>query len=177
MPPKLRPKMKTSRFKKMIIGIDNGVSGGICAISETGLIISFCKMPIKKARAGNEVDIRQVYIWLTETSGGNLSNADYIIEEPGGSKSAKAAKSMSGSFHAIRGFFETKKLRYERITPQSWQKIMLPGCKAGETKKRALARVSELWPLDSFVLEGCRVPHDGVVDAALIAEYGRRQNY
>lgn len=158
------------------VGIDNGISGGICAISEhNGTIIDSCKMPIKRARAGDEVDVRAFHLWVSDTTGGNLSNAVYILEEPGGSKSAKAAKSMAGSFHSLRGFFETKMLRWERITPQSWQKVILPGCKAGETKKRALARASELWPEESFILKGCRVPHDGIIDAALIAEYGRRQ--
>lgn len=157
------------------IGIDNGISGGMCAISEShGKIIGFDKMPIKQARSGNEVDVRAFHLWVTEITGGNLSNAFYVLEEPGGSKSAKAAKSMAGSFHSLRGFFETKFLRWERITPQSWQKKMLPGCKSGETKKRALARASELWPSESFILPRCRTPHDGVIDAALIAEHGRR---
>jgi hypothetical protein len=93
------------------------------------------------------------------------------------SKGAKAAKSMPGSFHCLRGFFETKSLRWERITPQSWQKVILPGCKAGETKARALSRASELWPEESFILPGCRKPHDGIIDAALIAEFSRRKGY
>jgi len=157
------------------IGIDNGISGGSCAISAShGKIIGFDKMPVKKSRSANEVDVRAFHLWVTEITGGNLSNAIYILEEPGGSKSAKAAKSMAGSFHSLRGFFETKFLRWERITPQQWQKTMLPGCKSGETKKRAFSKASELWPEEDFVLKGCRTPHDGIIDAALIAEYGRR---
>ena len=157
------------------IGIDNGVSGGACAISAShGKIISYTKMPTKKARGGNEVDVRAFHLWITDATGGNLANAVYILEEPGGSKSAKAAKSMAGSFHSLRGLFETKFLRWERITPQSWQKKILPGCKAGETKARALAKASELWPEESFILEGCLKPHEGVIDAALISEYARR---
>jgi hypothetical protein len=160
------------------IGIDNGISGGICAISaHEGTIISSCKMPIKKSRGGNEVDVRAFHHWASESTGGTLSNAVYILEEPGGSKSAKAAKSMAGSFHCLRGFFETKSLRWERITPQSWQKVILPGCKAGETKARALSRASELWPEESFIQPGCRKPHDGIIDAALIAEFSRRKGY
>ena len=160
------------------IGIDNGISGGIALVDETsGQLMTAIAMPTKKARAGDEVDIRAIHIWLSEVTGGNLSNAVYILEEPGGSKSAKAAKSMAGSFHAMRGFFEAKLLRWERITPSQWQKVMLPGCKAGETKPRALSRVAELWPEESFLAtERSRVPHDGMIDAALIAEYGRRKN-
>lgn len=161
----------------MYIGIDNGVTGGICAISDSSSVIALCRMPVKKARSANEVDIRALHLWLSAATGENLSNAVYIIEEPGGSKSASAAKSMAGSFHAIRAFFETKFLRYERITPQRWQKSLLPGCKPGETKKRALSRALELWPEETFIPDGCRTPHDGIIDAALIAEYGRRENF
>lgn len=160
----------------MRVGIDNGVSGGVVAISETRLIIDMITMPTKRGRKGNEVDVRELYRWLSELTGGDLSIASYVIEEPGGSKSAKAGASMAGSFHAVRGMFETKLLRWERITPQSWQKEMIPGCKAGETKPRAISRASELWPTETFIPAGRRVPHLGLVDAALIAEYSRLKN-
>lgn len=159
------------------IGIDNGISGGIALVDESsGQLMVAVPMFTKRARKGNEVDVRAIHLWLSVVTGGNLSNAVYVLEEPGGSKSAKAATSMAGSFHALRGFFETKMLRWERVTPREWQKVMLPGCKAGETKPRALSRASELWPNETFLAsERCRVPHDGMIDAALIAEYARRK--
>lgn len=157
------------------IGIDNGVTGALAALSDhPGPPLGMIPMPIAKARKGNEIDVRAVHLWLTEITGGNLSNATYIIEEPGGSKSAQAAASMAGSFHAMRALFDVKFLRFERITPQSWQKVMLPGCKTGETKPRALAKARQLWPHETFLAAPrSRVPHDGMIDAALIAEYGR----
>jgi hypothetical protein len=158
------------------IGIDNGVSGGICAISDhpQTSVIRMIPMPVSKARKGNEVNIRALHLWITEVTGGNLSNAVYIIEEPGGSKSARAATSMAGSFHAVRGFFEAKFLRWERITPQAWQKKLLPGCKAGDSKPRALELASRTWPEETWLAtDKSRKPHSGLYDAALIAEYGR----
>jgi hypothetical protein len=87
----------------MYVAFDNGVSGGLAAISEShGKLIACIPMPISKARKGNEIDVRAVHRWISDVTGGNLSNATYLIEEPGGSKSAKAACSMAGSFHAIR---------------------------------------------------------------------------
>ena len=161
------------------IGIDNGISGGLCAISDhpQTSIIGAIPMPVSKARKGNEVNIRAVHLWITQVCGDNLSNAVYVLEEPGGSKSAKAATSMAGSFHSLRGFFEAKFLRWERITPQLWQKQMIPGCKAGDSKPRALELASRLWPQETWLAsERCCTPHDGMIDAALIAEYARRQN-
>jgi hypothetical protein len=160
------------------VGIDNGVSGGLVALSDLSNVppIGMLPMPTLRARKGNEVDVRAVHHWLTETCGGNLSSAVYVLEEPGGSKSAKAACSMAGSFHALRGFFETKFLRWERVTPQAWQRTMLPGCKTGDSKPRALELARRLWPQETFLAsERSRIPHDGLVDAALIAEWARRQ--
>jgi len=161
----------------MYIGIDNGVTGALAAIHEDGHIVARCPMPIAKARKGNEIDIRTIHLWITETTGGNLSNATYVIEEPGGSKSAKAAASMAGSFHAMRALLDVKFLRWHRITPQSWQKVMLPGCKAGDTKPRALAKARQLWPHETWLAsDRCKTPHDGMIDAALIAEYARLED-
>ena len=156
-----------------IIGIDNGITGALAALSPHSKIIALLPMPILRARKGNEIDIGAVSRWIS-----NVDSPDKIvvvIEEPGGSKSAKAAASMSGSFHALRAVCVIKGLRWHRVTPQAWQRVMLPGCKAGDTKPRALAVARELWPYESFLAsERCRVPHDGLIDAALIAEFARR---
>lgn len=155
---------------QIVVGIDNGISGGVVALGPLSHIISMLVMPSKKARKGNEIDICAVWDWIASLE----SPATVVIEEPGGSKSAKAATSMAGSFHALRAMCELKKLRWHRVTPQAWQRVMLPGCKAGDTKPRALAAVKALWPDESFLAsERCKVPHEGLVDAALIAEFAR----
>jgi hypothetical protein len=154
------------------VGIDNGISGALAAIIDGGVLSM--PMPIQKARKGNEIDIEGVDEWITQLL--PLGRVQIIVEEPGGSKSAQAAASMAGSFHALRALCVARAWRWHRITPQRWQKVMLPGCKAGETKERALAAARALWPHKSWLAtERCRVPHDGMVDAALIAEWGRLQ--
>lgn len=166
---------------KTYIGIDNGVSGGIVAIMQDGGLVTKFETPIKRGKNANEVDIYgvkrcfEIIYRAIELIGHDRKLVVVVLEEPGGSKSAKAATSMAGSFHAFRGMFETLGIRWERITPARWQKQMLPGCKTGETKPRALARVSELWPGESWMASPrCKKASEGMVDAALIAEYGRR---
>ena len=154
------------------IGIDNGVSGGLVALSPHSKIISMLPMPVLKARRGNEIDIAAVWQWMDAL--GDRSRITAIIEEPGGSKSARAATSMAGSFHALRALCVIKAIRWHRVTPQAWQRVMLPVCKAGDTKGRALALARQLWPDESFRASArCRIAHDGMVDAAIIAEFGR----
>lgn len=162
----------------IIIGIDNGVtSGGIMAISEAhGQIIDMTTMPVRKHRSRNEVDIRAFHLWISRVTGGNLSNADYVIEEPNNSRNASTAYSVASCFHSFRGFFETKMLNWHRITPQSWQKAMLGKVPKGETKAYALAKARELWADEKFLASSrCKTPHAGLVDAALIAEYYRQK--
>jgi len=158
----------------IFLGIDNGVSGGIAALSDSSQIIAMLPMPCQRARKGNEIDILAVWKWIDQLD--SREKITVVIEEPGGSKSSKAATSMAGSFHALRALCVLKGLRWHRVTPQSWQKDMLPGCKAGETKPRALAEARQLWPDEGFLAsDRCKVPHDGLIDAALIAEHARRR--
>jgi hypothetical protein len=161
---------------KQYLGIDNGVSGGLVALSPTAGLppLALLPMPVKRARKGNEVDICEVIRWL-DWQDIQLPDTMTIIEEPGGSKSARAATSMAGSFHALRAMLECRGGRYERVTPQAWQRVMIPGAKSGETKARALEVAGRLWPTTDWrASDRCRTPHDGLIDAALIAEYGRR---
>ena len=160
----------------MRVGIDNGVSGAIVALSGYDWsFIAGIPMPIQSARKGNEIDVLAVKRWLVETCHSIEHVASVTVEEPGGSKSAKAATSMAGSFHALRAVLTLWGVRWHRVTPQSWQKVMLPGCKAGDTKKRALEYARRAWPDETFLTSPrCKVPHDGLIDAALIAEFSRR---
>jgi len=157
------------------IGIDNGLTGALVALSDhPGPPIGMLAMPSVRHRNRNEVNIRAVHLWLSEVTGGNLSNATYVIEEPNNSRNASTAYSVASSFHSLRGFFEAKMLSWHRITPQSWQKEMLGKVPAGDTKPAALARCRQLWPAETWLASPrCSKPHEGLIDAALIAEYAR----
>jgi len=160
----------------LYVGVDNGISGALTALSHHGQLVGMTPMPSSKARKGNEVDVSGVWTWLREITGDNMRDVTLVIEEPGGSKSAQAAGSMSGSFQSIRAICIIKGIRLIRITPQKWQHKMLPKCKQGDTKPRALALARELWPDESWLASNrCRTPHDGMIDAALIAEWARRE--
>jgi hypothetical protein len=66
-----------------------------------------------------------------------------------------------------------KRCRMQRVTPQAWQRVMMPGCKAGDTKDRAYEAARRMWPGEQWLAsERCKKAHDGGIDAALIALYG-----
>jgi len=161
-------------FTTMIyVGIDNGISGAIVLLSKTAgcAPLAMTPMPIQKAKK-NEVDIAIVKAWLWEI--GSWDKFTICLEEPSGSKSAQAAASMAASFGALRGAFQWAGIRFHRIGVKKWQREML-GSGVDDTKKAALTKAKEIWPGETWLASPrCKVPHDGMVDAALIAEYARR---
>lgn len=163
---------------KTYIGIDNGLDGATVGIDQDGHILFAFVHPTQIWRKGREIDINEYQkILIDKTAICESFEGKIIFEEPGGAQSYKAAVSMAASFHALRGFIESSCLPWERITPAQWQRKMLPGCKAKETKPRALELARRLWPdRDWRASERCRKPHDGLIDAALIAEWARREN-
>ena len=177
---------------KLYVGVDNGVSGGLCAMLN-GEIIGLRPMPKQqskkitkgKSKVKNEIDICKVQEWVERLmEKWNVSSDSdfqiqpiFVIEEPGGSKSSQAAVSMAGSFHSLRAFVELAGYPLHRITPQSWQRVMLPGTGEDHTKLAAKAKCAELWPWLSFLrTDRCSTPDTGILDAALIAEWARRNN-
>jgi len=74
------------------------------------------------------------------------------------------------------GILSALNLDYVTVHPRVWQKQLIPGV-AGETKQRSIAKAHELFPDVSLRLSSRhRVDHDGLSDALLLAEWGRR-NY
>lgn len=160
---------------KTYLGIDNGVTGALAWINGLGSLIQWWPIPIQKARKGNEIDVLSLKRLIQDASI-NPADTMVVIEEPGGSKSARAATSMAGSFHALRATFVLLGFPVSRITPQEWQKAILR-CAPGDTKKVAETTARQLWPEEQWLATGkCCKPHEGGVDAALIAHYAKTKN-
>ena len=158
------------------IGIDNGVTtGGMVALGHCGSIIAMSPILKTKHRSRNEIDISATAEWFHIVCDGWPENATFIVEEPNNSRNASTAYSVASCFHGLRGLICSKSLpKFRRITPQSWQKKMLGKFAKGESKVVALARARELWPDEDWLAtKRCSTPHTGLVDAALIGEYGR----
>jgi hypothetical protein len=157
----------------MIVGIDNGIDGGLCAVSaHNGMIISYTAMPTYERKGKREIDTVAVKNWIAELH----TEPQIFIEEPlRHAKSSQAVRSMAISFGKLYGLCETKGWRVHDIEVTEWQKKMLPGVQRGQTKTVALKVASHLAPHCPFLKsEKSKVPHDGIVDAYLIAIYAFR---
>jgi len=154
----------------MIVGIDNGLDGGLCAISTfDGGIIDKIRMPTYQLSKKKEVNIRTVNEWLLDL------NTDFTlaIEEPlAHAKSSQAVRSMAISFGKLLGMAESHRYPVKRVSVHKWQKHMLGRIPKGQTKEAALAVAQDLAPDENWLAnKRCKKPHDGMVDAYLIATY------
>lgn len=163
------------------LGIDNGLDGGLVALSDVVGVapINAAVMPTRLKAKGREVNADLVLAFIESLHCPDVrTDLTVVIETPGKhSPGAQALCSMWDSFGVLRAVCEVKGIRHYRITPQQWQKAMLPGCEKGNTKPFALSIARRLWPQESWLATPrSSVPHDGLIDAALIAEYARTKN-
>jgi hypothetical protein len=155
-----------------VVGIDNGLNGAIVVLAASnGDVLARTEMPVRK-REKNEVDVIALRDWLKENIG-EMGLHDFVLEKPVGSKSVNAAKSMHGSYHAVRATIEVMGGNFYDIAAKTWQKAMLP---KGDTKELSIAVSQRRWPDEDWRKnERCRTPHADACDAANIAEYWRKQ--
>jgi crossover junction endodeoxyribonuclease RuvC len=157
----------------IVIGIDPGLGGGLAALVD-GLPV-LLPMPV----AGGEIDGNAVRAWLEarwrEEPGTNLSVfLEKVHSMP--KQGVASTFTFAAGWGLIRGILCGLGIPYQLVTPQAWQKELLAGLDRTDTKAAAYLFASRLWPgVDWRASERSRKPHTGLVDAACIAEYGRRQ--
>jgi crossover junction endodeoxyribonuclease RuvC len=149
------------------MGIDPGADGALTVLDEKAKIrvqLSFTdKSLIERWRMVRDISSR--------------FNVETVFLED---VHAMPGQGVSSMFKFGRGFGQIEALliaaglevRYVR--PSEWAKtvIMANGKSA---KARSVATAQKLWPKCSFLATSrSRVPNEGLVDSALIAEYGRR---
>lgn len=162
---------------RIIVGIDNGLSGALAMLNTATMADPvLVPMPIQALSKGRELDAQAVAVLLHQWS--KLGHLTVILETPGKfSAGVKSISSMWDSYGATRAVCEILGLRHHRIAPQTWQKVMLPNCEKGQTKPFALAQAQRLWPKvewrEQLATKLAKNPHEGFIDAALIAEYAR----
>jgi hypothetical protein len=158
----------------VIVGVDNGLDGGLCAIAQLdGGLIDKIAMPCQQRNKKREIDICKIHKWLSDL------NTPFVlaIEEPlAHAKSSQAVRSMAISFGKLLGMAECKDYEVARVSVHKWQKAMLGFTPKGKTKQVALETAQNLEPSENWLKnKRCRTPHDGIIDAFLIAHYIRER--
>jgi len=162
------------------IGIDIGKSGAYYILGEDGSEIDSGPVPMIK----KEVDYHALNVLLQPY---DMFNGMVVFEKLGvifGS-SKKTAFSMGYQAGAIEMCCIANNLIYTMVLAKKWQEHMFQGqtkiFKKGikgplNTKAMALVAAKRLFPKTNLLMtERSTVPHDGLVDALLMAEYARRK--
>lgn len=140
-------------------GIDPGVTGAIVILNEAGGLEEAIVMP-------NEADLVKV--------AKTLRNAFVTIEDPSPNPAWGVASAWGFARHI--GYLQGTFPWAVRVRPQAWQKDvwmkeLVEGKKCPKEKSHVMAKT--IWPLvDWRATARSRNPHDGLVDAALIAYWG-----
>lgn len=178
-----------------IIGIDPGLDGGITIMID-GNIINMISMPTieevtkKKLKSGKYAIRRHIDAYKLSDIIFSHKDATVFIEKvnPFFGMSSASSSRMALSIGRIEGVLIGMGFMPEYVSPGVWQKRIWKDSdkvyrskvdkktKQGDidTKKTSLNAARRIFPNANFVLKGKKIPHDGLFDSALIAEYGRK---
>lgn len=163
----------------LAVGIDPGLDGAIVAVDASGCVMDRLVMPTLHAgTAGRRiVDVAGVVVALRRLAARDPHEVVVALEEPSSRPGEGASRSLaSGRNHGrIEGVLVALGLRFDLVRPQTWQQALGLG-RDGDPKRRAIAYCRRVLPgLDLLATPRCTTPHDGIADAACLAEYARRE--
>lgn len=156
-----------------MIGIDNGLKGGIVVLAPDESIIATYRMPVRKKQSGKgqEVDPRRLE--------GILSTHclhETVLEVMHGAQDFRSAASMAASAATIKTVLALAGMQCQEIRQSDWKKMFWKKKRACDLddKQIALSVATKQWPDQNWIPPRCQKPHDGIIDAALIALWGLR---
>lgn len=168
-----RPAPKAHHFGSIgltdyYIGIDPGKTGGLVCLGGDG--------ELKWAHVMPE-DPRGVSSLILHT--GSSMRLIHVILEKAQAMPKNGAVSMFNyglGFGIIQGIILAHGVRHTLVRPGAWAKVMHQGTTGDDAKKRSLEAARRLCPsVTTPPTPRSKKAHEGLVDAYLIAEWGRRQ--
>jgi len=158
----------------MFVGIDVGLAGGVAALDDGGTIRSTHQMPLigGERKAVGYAELAS----LLDKIG---SCAVFIEKAVPMAMGSKAAFWYGYDFNTVIMAVNKLGLRHYLIEPQKWAKVMHQGISNDlKPKSKSIIAIDRLFPApirDKWIPKGPKSGkyHDGIVDALLIAEYGR----
>ena len=180
------------------MGIDPGLTGGIVILNEEGsvenkwpipTIVSYASGKKKKATKEGEqpkkkatkskktttldlIALNQIFTQLkTEVDHAVL---EQVASRPG--MASPAVFKFGRVYGILEGLLAAHQIPYTLCIPRVWCKVIHAGIEGGmEPKDKSRVALGRLFPaVDLRPTERAIKPHEGMMDALLIAEWGRR---
>lgn len=161
----------------MIIGIDVGINGAIVMMTDEGWLQSYIDIPTIKIGKNNTIDINMLVKMLNEKLADDKQQFHLVsgvfIEKaqsmPG--QGVVSTFNYGDSYGILKGIIGGMEYPYTLVHPRTWKAVMLRDMNR-QSKDASRLRAKQLWPkYDWFD----RKKDQHRAEAALIAEYGRRQ--
>ena len=166
----------------IIMGIDPGLTGGVVILNDQTVIFK-SPMPIIKSSKTvsgktktktllDPVGLRELFL---EWSG----MVDMVMLEKVHAMPKQGISStftFGRVFGTLEGMLTALEYPVTMVSPQTWTKELHRGCERSlKPKDKSRLVLGRLFPgLDLTPTERSKMPHEGMLDALLLAEYGRR---
>lgn len=158
----------------VVTGIDPGASGGIAHL--VAGVLEVIPMPWITNEGIDGPVLKQFLAYSKHVF------IEQVQVRPG--QSVVALKTSLTQWGRCCGIVEGMGIPLTLVHPQTWRKEMecqipkggTPEARRRALKARSIVRARQIWPRERFLpTERCKVANDGMCEAALIAEYGRRK--
>ena len=190
-----------SKKLKYYCGVDLGLTGGLVVLDSNGKVCYKKAMDDGLIKPDDTPDVKKIYAVINHFQ--KKSTVHVVLERFAGfhGQSKKSVASLERQGGKIYGIVELMSIPYTASLPKNWQKIICGDTKQydkityvktdrkdaegnvikkkvikKDTKRIALVTVNRLFPKEKWLKNSnCRVPHDGLIDACLLALYGIRK--
>jgi crossover junction endodeoxyribonuclease RuvC len=153
----------------IVLGIDPGLDGGLAFIGDG--LFDIMTMPILENDKGRELDEEAIASIIKQYQNGIiLAVVEKVHSMP--KQGVRSTFTFGMGYGQIKGILAALAIPRELVRPQEWQRTILKGYPEGSEAIVA----SQLFPGRDFrKSQRSKKPHSGILDAVLIAEYGRRR--
>ena len=165
--------MNGQNTKRIFIGIDPGLSGGIAVIDEHLSVLGLEDTPIIKAGGKSLYSVADMAAILRRFA---LMGAALVILEQAQSMPGQGVTSTFQTgygFGLWNGIIGALEIPCRTVKPSVWTREVLKGC-TGEGKARSIGFITRMFPSAELTPPGCRKPRDGRADALCLAYWGLR---
>lgn len=164
------------------VGIDPGKAGGFAVIDDGGRVVQLCTTPTviagegKKAREEYDLPACRELLRALAAAG-----PLFVVVEKGQpmplEKGGTIANFNRGVARGWEWMLVALMVPYELVAPRTWQAVLHAGTPGQNMKQRSILAVHRLFPSVSLRRTArCSTDHDGMAEALLLAEWGRRRH-
>lgn len=155
------------------IGIDPGLQGGIAFIEGSEIVTTYMPIIHGKKKTLDNLTLSSIFSGYDPTKCYAILEKQHSFPKQG----VVSTCSICYGFGTLKQCLVDFGIPHEIIPAKDWQKEFGISGRKGDTKVQALRVCQGLFPnLNLLATERSRKPHEGVVDAVLIAEFARRRH-